>query len=227
MKIEKELRFVLSEKQYQSFKEKVSKTNIEPGHAVMELTTMYDNPNPEFTFYSNNVDGRLRVRVSEAVDPDIIKTNLIEEPVSMLTWKQRIPENFGNTVNQEYEIEVKIAAQEMKHLIQILEDVLRCHRISSYQRIRETFYISGVEIASDTFPYGHVIELELKNSKDENILYKVAEKLGLDQFISSTRSCDDMYEVLCEKNGLKPKSDILFSDDEMPNLSDAIEKGVL
>ena len=224
--IEKELRFVLTDDQFEKFKEKArdNKSNIITGHSLRERTVMYDNPNPNMSFYSKEVDGRLRIRTSEPAKCEVFKESDSEPNVSMLTWKQRIPEYSGKELNQEYEIEAKIDSREMANLIHIFEKVLHCPRISSYERIRETFYMQGIEIASDTFPYGHVVELEIKNSTEKE-LYEVAYKLGLNGFAKSTRSCDDMYKDLCKLQNKTIKSDICFGDNEMPSLTESLEKG--
>lgn len=229
-KIEKEVRKILTDLEYERLKERISKLDgVVPGHSVKELTVMYDNPNPELTFYSESVDGRLRIRTSEAGKKDLLPKNSTDTVVSMITWKQRIPKyrNAKEEINREYEIEVNIESKEMKAMIMILENVLHCPRISSYERNRETVYIDNVEIASDTFPYGHVVELELKDSDDENELMRVMSLLELDKCKTSTLSCDDMYKKLCTLNDLNAKTDILFNDDTMPSLNKALENGWL
>lgn len=229
-KIEKEVRKILTDFEYKRLKERISKLDgVVPGHSVKELTVMYDNPNPELTFYSESVDGRLRIRTSEAGKKDLLPENSTDTVVSMITWKQRIPKyrNAKEEINREYEIEVNIESKEMKSMIMILGNVLHCPRISSYERNRETVYIDNVEIASDTFPYGHVVELELKDSDDENELMRVMNLLELDKCKTSTLSCDDMYKKLCTLNGINAKTDILFNDDTMPSLNKALENGWL
>lgn len=226
--VEKEIRKVLTDKQYEVFKTKAKTlTEVIPGHAVKELTVMYDNPNPKYTFYSKEVDGRLRVRTSKPGVCEILAQNQPKPSVSMLTWKQRIPEYAGQKINKEHEIEVQIPAEEMDSMIQILEEVMHCPRVSSYERNRETFYIQGVEVASDTFPYGHVVELELKEAADEKILEEVAGMLELDACSTSTLSCDDMYKKLCALKHMEPRKDILFDDPDMPKMNEALEKGWL
>lgn len=227
-KIEKELRLVMTDGEYEVFKNNArALQGVTKGHAVKELTVMYDNPNPELTFYSKEVDGRLRIRTSAPGTADIFSDSSVEPSVSMITWKQRIPQFVGNELNQEREIEVDIAADEMDKMLAILENVLHCPRVSSYERNRETFYIDGVEVASDTFPYGHVVELELKDSEDVEDLYRVVNKLGIGECRKSSLSCDDMYKLLCRKAGVVPKSDILFDDDSMPSMGDALEQNSL
>ena len=82
-------------------------------------------------------------------------------------------------------------------------------------------------MASDTFPYGHVVELELKEAADEKVLEEVAGMLGLDACSTSTLSCDDMYKKLCALKHVEPRKDILFDDPDMPKMNEALEKGWL
>jgi len=220
-KIEKEIRFVLTDAEYEMFKKNAQShaSKFKKGKAVIETTTMYDNPNPEYTFYSKEVDGRLRVRTSRPGNADIFASDT-ETSTAMLTWKQRVPEYNGNLLCQEKEIEAVMTAEDMDAVVSILENVLRCPRVSAYERNRETFYTDGVEIAADTFPYGHVIELEVKNNGTEEELYEVARVLGLDNCRPSVKSCDDMYRWLCEQTGRTAKNDIMFADADMPKLDE-------
>ena len=52
-KMEKELRFVLLEEEYQTFKQRAQEHALlfRAGQTLVETTTMYDNPNPQYTFY--------------------------------------------------------------------------------------------------------------------------------------------------------------------------------
>jgi len=218
-KVEKEIRFLLTNSEYEVFKTNAQKhaAMFKTGSAVLETTTMYDNPNPQYTFYSKEVDGRLRVRTARPGMADIFKSDT-DTSTAMLTWKQRIPKYLGNMLCQETEIEAVMSADNMDAVVNILENVLRCPRVSAYERNRETFYTDGVEVASDTFPYGHVVEIEVKNGGTEEELYQVAEILGLNECTPSVKSCDDMYRWLCEQTGKKAKNDIMFEDSDMPTL---------
>ena len=222
-KIEREMRFVLTDGEYEAFKERARywKDFIRTGRAVHELTVMYDNPNPEYSFYSKDVDGRLRVRTVKPGTADIFPA-VTEPGGALLTWKQRIPELTGDQIHREKEIEAQISAEEIDAVILLLEQVLKCPRVSSYERNRETFYMGGVEVASDLFPYGHVVELELKQG-EERELKEMAEALGLKEERTSRLSCDDMYRKLCEYEGICEKNDILFCDEQMPKLNTYLE----
>ena len=162
-KYEKELRYVLSDVEYNTFRKKVieSKECFKTGSCLFETTIMYDNPNPVLSFYNKAVDGRLRLRTSKYYKSDIFEMDSFSNNklISMITWKQRIPQYANSEVRIEKEIEVHFESSESMQMISILNEILKCPRVSSYERIRETFYTNEIEIASDLFPYGHVVEL--------------------------------------------------------------------
>lgn len=60
MKIEKEIRYYFSNDKLPELANKLGKI-YKYTHSYHEITTMYDNPNPDFTFYSKKIDGRLRL----------------------------------------------------------------------------------------------------------------------------------------------------------------------
>lgn len=223
--LEKELRYVLSDVQYEIFKKNVQNNNklFILGNSLLETTIMYDNPNPALTFYNKTVDGRLRLRTAKISNGDIFNYNSILEPQSMLTWKQRIPEYAKTDIRIEREIEVHFKQEEADLMALILSDVLKCPRISSYERYRETFYTDYIEIASDLFPYGHVVELELKDGTEKNLI-ELAKILELTSMPRSRLSCDDLYKLLCEKAGIQDNTDILFADTTMPQLNDYLDE---
>lgn len=224
-KIEKELRYILSDSQYVLFKDSVRQNYdfFKPGKALLETTIMFDNPNPMLTFYCKEIDGRLRLRTSVPSEPDLLLDGPSEVAEAMLTWKQRIPKFSDSEIRKEREIEVHFEAGESAAMLSLLTDVLRCPRVSSYERYRETLYTENVEIASDRFPYGHVVELELKSGK-ESLLTEIADLLKLSSMLCSRLSCDDLYRVLCDRAGIISKADILFSDKDMPQISDYINE---
>lgn len=230
--IEKEIRYIMTTEMYNNVKKKVQQnwSTLEHGYAAKELTVMYDNPNPSYSFYSPNVDGRLRLRSltpwkSDFIDKEFTTTEL---PYGLFTWKQRLKNSINDTARQicrENEIEAKISPTDVDNIAMILENVLHCPKKSSYERIRETLYSNGIEIAFDRFPYGYVCELELKDeTTPENMLFETAEQFGLNNTIISTISCDDLYKVLCRTADVEIKTDILFSDNTMPMFDDYYQK---
>lgn len=215
---EYEKRYVLSAEAFLEFRNALqdAQPGAREGYAVRELTVMYENPNPSLSFYAADVDGRLRLRTAQSIDPEILRHPSMRD-VAVLTWKQRIPEHAKSDMRIEREIELEIPTAGVSALRSILEDVLHCPRVASYERNRETVYWDGIEIAIDTFPYGHVVELELKEG-DESDLERVASALSLSSARVSHLSCDDLYDLLCDKAGVAPRSDILFNDPEMPSI---------
>lgn len=220
--VEKELRFVLPSNEYDHLRSRISDrlSEFELGDCALETTVMYDNPNPDLSFYRPEVDGRLRLRTRRPATGDFPTRPYTGD--SVLTWKQRIPEHADALVRAEREIEVPLPGAEADAMRAILSDVLRCPRISSYERRRETLYLRGVEIALDLFPYGHVVEFELKPGADTDLLALAAE-LGLGRARVSLLSCDDMYRELCARAGRPPRADILFDDADMPCVDEFLD----
>lgn len=131
-----------------------------------------------------------------------------------------MPSHQTDAIRVEKETEVDLAGTEAGRMRSILEDVLGCPRVSSYERTRETILLGSVEIAIDEFPYGHVIELEAKGP--DAPLAKVADDLRLSEDWVSLLSCDDMYRSLCRDAGQEAKSDIWFDDADMPRIDEVI-----
>lgn len=96
-------------------------------HSYHEITTMYDNPNPELTFYSKEIDGRLRLRYSKKSDSSVFGQTLsnIDESQCLVTWKRRIADNSGGSIRREEEVEYMVDAGEFESVKAIFEDVLK------------------------------------------------------------------------------------------------------
>jgi len=188
--------------------------------SAYELTIMYDNPNPILTFYSPEIDGRLRFRSSQVIADGVFGKPPSNTPQSscLLTWKRRLPDGKKDSIRKEEEIEYEIAAKNAKSAKQILEEILQCPRISSYERIRHNFDSQFASITLDQFPYGLMLEFEAKPKTTEKQLLDEVASCKLDPEESSKMSCDDQYFSLCKRDGIKPKSDILFNDPTMPKL---------
>jgi len=220
MKIEKEMRFYFSEKSLDEVAGKLRK-NYKYLHSYYEITTMYDNPNPELTFYSKEIDGRLRLRCSRATTVSSfgeVSSGDFDDSQCLVTWKRRIPTGRHGGIMREEEIEYKVTPEESESVKAIFEDVLKCKRVSSYERIRSFLSTDFVQITCDQFPYGLMIEFELKGNLDEGILIEEIQKIGLDSSNASNMSCDDMYRELCLEQGVTLLSDIKFDDITMPKI---------
>jgi len=243
MPIEQELRFYFPLSQKKHWLNLITKTFKTSPTTYFLQTFMYDNPNPKFTFYSKEVDGRFRLRKFENLtDPS--------KSYAVISWKQRIPEKARKTantgasnesINTEYELEVNFDINEFDSLKKLIENILKMPYKSGYElyrikwlvkveessdakdkpsnsRTQETQTPAQVEITLNHYPYGLALELELVKGSDANALIKIVKMLNLDPKDSSNLSTDDMYEKLCKEQGITPKNEIMFDDKEMPKL---------
>lgn len=222
MKIEKEIRFYFPENKLTELA-KLLKSLYAYDYSYHEVTTMYDNPNPDLTFYSKEIDGRLRTRYSKLLESKIFgqTTGTKDAPESqcLVTWKRRLAGGLEGSIRREEEIEYSTPSDDFNSVTAIFEHVLGCKRVSSYERIRNFLSTDRVQVTCDEFPYGIMLELELKGDNlDEKDLFDEVLRLGLDADNASNLSCDDMYFKLCEENGLTPLADITFDDTSMPKI---------
>lgn len=219
MKIEKEVRYYFSDSRLNEVVALLTKLG-DYTHSYHEITTMYDNPNPELTFYSKEIDGRLRLRYSKKVDSTVFgkASNEVDISQCLVTWKRRIADSNDGAIRREEEVEYMVDAGEFESVKSIFEDVLKCKRVSSYERIRNFLLAGSVQITCDQFPYGLMVEFELKDGADEQSLINIIEKVGLNLDDASNLSCDDMYFQLCEERGVTILPDISFADDTMPKI---------
>lgn len=181
-------------------------------HTKYELTLNYDNPNSALSFYDKKIDGRLRLRIMRYLDSrDKGKVS------GLFSWKQRIPEHALSKIRHEHEVECRLSGEDADNMKIILSDVLKCPLISSYERERAHYHVDGLDITLDKFPYGLMLEIEIKDEvSDHSELTDVLKKLKLDTKDSSNFSCDDMYKHLCHEQGKPIKPHILFDDTVMP-----------
>ncbi len=217
--MECEVRYFFGIEDFNDIKNILSKHNYV--FSARELTVMYDNPNPVLSFYDAAIDGRLRLRTSKVIDDDrfgLKPADCSQESFCLLTWKRRIPEFMGENIRREEEIESRVYPEDADNLERILEHVLKCPRISSYERIRHNFDSEYSKITLDEFPYGLMLEFELKDNANEADMINQIESSGLSISNASKLSCDDKYFELCRENNLTPKSDICYSDNDMPKI---------
>ncbi|MDR2063626.1 MAG: hypothetical protein LBQ02_02430 [Candidatus Nomurabacteria bacterium] len=214
MAIEKEMRFFFSESKKRHLWQKLSE-QFRYRNSFYEKTTMYDNPNPKLTFYSAKIDGRLRLRLSNEVAENGVEKSRGKNRC-LVTWKQRLAMGRKGAIRKELEYEFNVNPEGAQNVIYILETVLCCPRIESYERIRHFFIGKDIEITLDEFPFGLMLEFELKKSTSEKKLLETVKKFGLNKNHASKNSCDDMYKQLCREHGIKPLPDIMFEDGTMP-----------
>lgn len=177
-----------------------------------EMTSMFDNPNPDLSFYHPKVDGRLRLRVAKCLDGDTQN-----KTTGLLSWKQRIPEHAHSAIRHEHEVECEISDNSIANMQTILQDILKCPLISSYERERSHYYDDGLKITLDRFPYGLMLEIEFANETiGHSALEKILGKIGLKEDDASRLSCDDMYKRLCKLQNKQIKEHIHFGDKDIP-----------
>lgn len=215
--LEKEIRFFYPTSKLENLHDMLRGTGANFLGRYYQLTIMYDNPNQEFSFYKPEIDGRLRFRTSIFTplpgQPDVEGS----KSSSKITWKRRLPKEVDSGIHNEEEIEVDVDYENYKNMEEILENVLKCKRMSSYERYRNIYKKDGLSITIDEFPYGVMLEVELEDAVEEDLM-KFIEELGLLPENAYNLSCDDKYVELCEEVGCEVKDDILFVDKDMPQI---------
>jgi hypothetical protein len=174
-----------------------------------EITDQYNHPMKEYDFYSKEIDGRLRVR----------KTTSDTETKCMVSWKRRLKDNVKELIHQEEEVELSINPSEYENLCYIFKYVIHLELVESYERYRNLFCNSDIEIVIDEYPFGLCLEIE---SKSETILPKEniqnwVNKLKIDINDAYRLSWDDKYAELCREKNLEVNSIVRFTD-SMPQI---------
>ena len=157
------------------------------------------------SFYDKKVDGRCRLRSSINIENNVEK--------SKISWKRRI-DNENKNINVEEEIEVELNANQVNNLQTLLEQVLKMKRIESYQRYRNVFVNSDVEIVVDKYPFGIALEIENKSKikNGEDVINKWVKELNLNIEERYKLSWDDKYTSLCKEQGITPVKDVIFDE---------------
>lgn len=176
-----------------------------------EKTSQYDHPNSELSFYTKEIDGRFRIRITKSDSMSKCK----------ISWKRRIPATRETEVNKEEEVELTIRYDEYENLMFIINNVLKMKNIESYERYRTIFYNDEVEIAVDEYPFGIAFEIENKSKdKDPQMVVKEwVKKLGLDIDKAYRLSWDDKYTELCKMQNIERYNHVVF-DLPMPEVVD-------
>ena len=176
-----------------------------------EKTMQFDHPSEENSFYSKEIDGRFRIRVTKSESSAKCK----------LSWKRRIKTTLETDVNKEEEVELTIKYEEYDNLMFIVNNVLKMKSVESYERYRTIFTNDDVEISVDEYPFGVALEIENKSdSKDpELVVTKWTEALGLNIKDAYRLSWDDKYTELCNAQGVEHFSHVTF-DLPMPKVVD-------
>ncbi len=210
--MEYEVRYYFNTKKLEEIVNKLKKTDglLMQGR-FYEKTTQFDHPSDNNSFYSKEIDGRFRVRVTK-------NDNLSK---CKLSWKRRIPSSTDSDVNKEEEVELSIKYEEYDNLMFIINNVLKMKNIESYERYRTIFVNNDIEIAVDEYPFGIALEIENKSTvkKPEKVVKEWTKKIGLDINKAYRLSWDDKYSELCKEQNVKQYSHVAF-DLPMPEVRD-------
>ena len=171
----------------------------------LEETVQYDTPDKANSFYSKEIDGRFRLRVSENLESGKKKAKI--------SWKRRTKETYKDGIHKEEEVEVLLNNGDISRMRFLLENVIKMEKVESYERYRNVFNANDVEIVIDKFPFAVAVEIESKAEDEDranDIIKEWAKKLGLDLDKAYSLSWDDKYKELCEERGIKPEKFVKF-----------------
>lgn len=208
--MEYEVRFYYPSSEVNNLLDKLSELKeLEKKPRTYEKTVQYNHSDPRYDFYSKEIDGRFRLRLSKN----------IEESKCKLSWKRRLPNTTENLVNKEEEKEVRISYDDVDNFIFIIENVMHFKVVDSYERYRTIFTNEDVEISIDEYPFGIALEIENKSStkNPEEVVMNYASKLKLNIKDSYRLSWDDKYVELCKEQNKKIYNEVTF-DKDMPSI---------
>ncbi len=210
--MEYEVRYYFASEKLDSIIEKLkSVKGLKMGKRSYEKTSQFDHPNSEMSFYSKEVDGRFRIRITK--NDEIAKCKI--------SWKRRVPDTTSTDVNKEEEVEVSIKYDEYDNLMFLINNVLKMKDIESYERYRTIFTNDEVEISVDEYPFGIALEVENKSNTENprEVVKKWVEILNLDINKAYRLSWDDKYSELCKSQNVKQYSHVTF-DLPMPKVEE-------
>ena len=210
--MEYEVRFYYSSKKIEEIINKLkSFKELNQGLRTYEKTIQYNHCDPRYNFYSKEIDGRFRFRVSSNENESKCK----------LSWKRRLPSTQATEVNKEEEKEFNVQYDQLDNFLFIVENVMHFTVVESYERYRTIFYNDDIEISVDEYPFGLALEIENKSveKNPEEVVKEWVLKLGLDINNSYRLSWDDKYEELCKKQNVTRYSEVTF-DKEMPSVEE-------
>lgn len=208
--MEYEVRFYYPSSEVNNLLDKLSELKeLEKKPRTYEKTVQYNHSDPRYDFYSKEIDGRFRLRLSKN----------IEESKCKLSWKRRLPNTTENLVNKEEEKEVRISYEDVDNFIFIIENVMHFKVVDSYERHRTIFTNEDVEISIDEYPFGIALEIENKSStkNPEEVVMNYASKLKLNIKDSYRLSWDDKYVELCKEQNKEIYNEVTF-DKDMPSI---------
>ena len=208
--MEYEVRFYYPSSEVNNLLDKLSELKeLEKKPRTYEKTVQYNHSDPRYDFYSKEIDGRFRLRLSKN----------IEESKCKLSWKRRLPNTTENLVNKEEEKEVRISYEDVDNFIFIIENVMHFKVEDSYERYRTIFTNEDVEISIDEYPFGIALEIENKSStkNPEEVVMNYVSKLKLNIKDSYRLSWDDKYVELCKEQNKEIYNEVTF-DKDMPSI---------
>lgn len=208
--MEYEVRFYYSTKDIHKLLNKLQELKeLNKSLRTYEKTVQYNHSDFRYDFYSKEIDGRFRLRISKNK----------KESKCKLSWKRRLSSTGETSVNKEEEREVNIYYEDLDNFIYIIENVMHFKIIESYERYRTVFINEDIEISIDEYPFGIALEIENKSKvkdPEENVLNYV-NKLGLSIEDSFRLSWDDKYAELCKKQNKEIYNEVTF-DKDMPSI---------
>ena len=156
--MEYEVRFYYPSDMYDDLVDKLSNiSDLQKGYRTYEKTMQFNHCDARYNFYSKEIDGRFRFRISSNDERNEAK----------LSWKRRLPTTTNSLVNKEEEVEVHILYDEVDNFLYLIENVMHFTLVESYERYRTVFINDDIEISVDEYPFGVALEIENK-SKDKN-----------------------------------------------------------
>ena len=174
-----------------------------------EKTIQYNHCDERHNFYSQEIDGRFRVRISSNDN----------ETKCKLSWKRRLKNTTETEVNKEEEKEVRINATDIDNFLFIVSNVMHFTTVESYERYRTVFENDEVEISVDEYPFGVCIEIENKSTIKNpcDVVLEWVNRIGLNINEAYRLSWDDKYLELCEEQGIERFNEVTF-DRPMPSV---------
>ena len=210
--MEYEVRFYYNQSELENILSNLSKEpTLINKPRTYEKTIQYNHSDTRYNFYSDEIDGRFRVRISSNEN----------ETKCKLSWKRRLKSTTETEVNKEEEKEVRINPEDIKNFLFIVSNVMHFSTIESYERYRTIFENKDVEISVDEYPFGICLEIENKsNTKNpEDVVKDWVNRIGLNINDAYRLSWDDKYQELCEEQDIEIFNEVTF-DKPMPIIKD-------
>ncbi len=183
--------------------------NLKEQPRTYEKTIQYNHSDERFDFYSKEIDGRFRLRISSNDT----------ETKCKLSWKRRLKSTTETEVNKEEEKEVRINPNDIDNFLFIISNVMHFTTVESYERYRTVFENDEVEISVDEYPFGVCVEIENKSitKNPEDVVKNWVNRIGFNINDAYRLSWDDKYLELCEEQGIERFNEVTF-DRPMPSV---------